>query len=415
MEQPLIHPIPNDCDVMVIGSGPAGSACATRLASQGLDVLLVDQQVHPRDKICGDALIPDALSALRRLGLYDQVMQQAHQLHHLTLFGPHSGPLNIPASVAVMPRRLLDNMLCQAAVRAGARLLAPLKFVFPMVQDGRVVGAQLQDHQGQALQIRAKWLILATGAQPHPLQAVGLCLRREPSGIALRGYIRHAGLTSEITSMQFVCKKALGRGYGWIFPGPDDVFNVGVGLILDNLKTSKPDRPVQRNLHQLFQAFCDSHAPAAQLVREGDWVQPLRGAPLRCSLQGAEVARSGLLVTGEAVGSTYSLTGEGIGKALETGMLCADALLAGGRAVPDAATDLSVCTQYRASLQALSPRYEVYERANQIYTHPWLMDLLIWRARRSPRVLQHMSGLINETSDPARLFTWRGLRRLALG
>ena len=55
----------------------------------------------------------------------------------------------------------------------------------------------------------------------------------------------------------------------------------------------------------------------------------MKGAPLRCTLEGARYTRPGLLVTGEAAGSTYSFTGEGIGKAFETGMLAAEALLAG--------------------------------------------------------------------------------------
>ena len=57
----------NACDVLVIGAGPAGSACAHVLAGAGLDVLLVDQHAFPRDKTCGDGLIPDAQRALSRL------------------------------------------------------------------------------------------------------------------------------------------------------------------------------------------------------------------------------------------------------------------------------------------------------------------------------------------------------------
>ena len=49
----------------------------------------------------------------------------------------------------------------------------------------------------------------------------------------------------------------------------------------------------------------------------------LKGAPLRCSLRGTKFARPGLLVTGEVVDSTYAFTGEGIGKAMEAGMLVA--------------------------------------------------------------------------------------------
>ena len=56
-------------NVLVIGAGPAGSAAAWALARAGLRVALVDQQAFPRDKVCGDGLIPDALGALDQMGL----------------------------------------------------------------------------------------------------------------------------------------------------------------------------------------------------------------------------------------------------------------------------------------------------------------------------------------------------------
>jgi flavin-dependent dehydrogenase len=48
------------------------------LARAGFDVVLVDQQAFPRDKVCGDGLIPDAHHALCRLGLLDEVLARAN-------------------------------------------------------------------------------------------------------------------------------------------------------------------------------------------------------------------------------------------------------------------------------------------------------------------------------------------------
>jgi menaquinone-9 beta-reductase len=54
----------------------------------------------------------------------------------------------------------------------------------------------------------------------------------------------------------------------------------------------------------------------------------------------------------------------------------------------------------------------LYERANQVNAHPWLADLLVWRAHRSPRVVKRMSGVLNETSNPGNLVSLRGIVRL---
>jgi hypothetical protein len=105
----------------------------------------------------------------------------------------------------------------------------------------------------------------------------------------------------------------------------------------------------------------------------------LKGAPLRCSLAGTRWSCPGLLVTGEAAGSTYAFTGEGIGKAMETGLLAADALGTDSRS-----TDADTRARYEASLRALQPRFALYQRAEHVNRRPWLADLVIWRARPQP-------------------------------
>jgi flavin-dependent dehydrogenase len=163
------------------------------------------------------------------------------------------------------------------------------------------------------------------------------------------------------------------------------------------------------NLRQLFEALCELYAPARELMAGGEVVGELKGAPLRCSLDGAWYSRAGLLATGEAVGSTYDFSGEGIGKAMETGMLAAKAIVQGR-----AQSDASVCQAYEASLRALQPRFELYRKASRVNAHPWLADLVIWRARNSPRILRRMSGVLEETANPGNLVSARGLAKLFL-
>jgi flavin-dependent dehydrogenase len=160
------------------------------------------------------------------------------------------------------------------------------------------------------------------------------------------------------------------------------------------------------NLRRMFDTFCELHEPARRLVQQGTWTGELKGAPLRCSLAGARFSRPGLLGTGEAIGSTYAFTGEGIGKALETGLAAADALLAG------AADDAAVRAHYAATLAALKPLFDTYERANYVNRWPWIANLVVSRARRSPAILRKLQGLLEETQNPGNLFSIRGMARL---
>ncbi len=400
--------LPAACEVLVIGAGPAGSAAAITLARAGRDVVLVDQHAFPRDKICGDALIPDAHAALRRLGVFDVLQPRMRLSGHVGCIGPRGGRIDVPGALAVLPRRELDTALCRAAAAAGARMHAPLKFVAALEENGVVTGAVLQAG-GERRELRARWVLLATGAVPQALMAAGMCERQTPSGVALRGYIRNPAMAASIDRLEVVWHRALRPGYGWIFPYHDGVFNIGVGLA-DSHDTRRNGRLAKRevNLKQVFDDFVRAYEPARRLVEGGEWASPLKGAPLRCTLEGSRRARPGLLVTGEAAGSTYSFTGEGIGKAMETGMLAAEALLAH-------ADPVAACAAYEAGLAALKPRFDLYAKANRVNSHPWLADLLIWRAQRSDRLLARMSGVLNETSNPGTLVSMKGIVRLLAG
>jgi flavin-dependent dehydrogenase len=221
--------------------------------------------------------------------------------------------------------------------------------------------------------------------------------------MALRAHVHSQVQAARIVQLQVVWHRALRGGYGWIFPAGDGRFNVGVGI----MHATRGPRAGGSNLRELFETFTQEHPPARQLMQDAALLGDFKGAPLRCSLSGAAVARPGLLVAGEAAGSTYLFTGEGIGKAMESGMLAAQALAA-GRLLDDAAA----CAHYEGAVAALKPRFAAYEVANRFNEHPWLVDLVAWRARRSAAFAARLAGVLDESEDPARLASVGGLARL---
>ncbi|MBV8500614.1 MAG: geranylgeranyl reductase family protein [Paucibacter sp.] len=402
--------LPASCDVLVIGAGPAGSAAARVLAGAGREVVLIDSQDFPRDKTCGDGLVPDALAALARLGLKDRVMAEARPVRFAHCVGPRGGFVDVPGEMAVMPRRRLDELLCRGAVEAGARFEANVRFLAPLLDaEGRVCGARLQ-RGGREHELHARWVLLATGAAAGPLQAAGLCERRTPSSIALRGYVELPGVQEQLEGLHFIWHPRIRQGYGWIFPAGRDRYNLGVA-ILDSHDVQDGDgrRSMKNlNLRELFAEFCAVYPLARRLRDEGRWVSELKGAPLRCNLDGAAWSRPGLLAVGEAAGTTYAFTGEGIGKAMETGIAAADCLI-------DSDEDAAVRTRYAEKLRALLPRFQMYRKATSFNRWPWLVDLVIWRARRSPRLIQAFAGVLDESRMPGTVLSWRGIKRLILG
>ncbi len=391
------------CDALVIGAGPAGAAAAVTLARGGLRVALVDRSTFPRDKVCGDALIPDALGALERLGLVAAVEAAARRIPTLRIVAPNGVSGRVGGRLACVPRERLDALLVDAARGAGVEFLAPWRLARPVHNDRQFAGAVFSHPDGRrALHVDAPNTLLATGAAADPLAAFGVLERRAPSGVAARAYFQAPpDLAGEIDAMELVFERAMLPGYGWVFPGPDGIYNLGCGCFHDSPRRPSP------NLRRLWETFLAGHPTARRLARHGTQLTPLRGAPLRTRLAGAALSRPGLLVIGEAAGTTYSFSGEGIGKALESGILGAEAVLL-ARDGQIASAERFYGTQLR--FRHL-PRYRAYKTAQDWLAYPTICNFLANRFEHNAYVRSRLEGVLAEAEVPGRLLSPGGLLR----
>jgi flavin-dependent dehydrogenase len=114
----------SDCDVLVVGAGPAGAVAAIVLARAGARVRLIDRAAFPRDKLCGDTINPGTLRLLRRLGLADALEARALPIDGMIVTG--EGGIAVEGRYPrdqrglAISRRDFDAMLLEQAVAAGA-------------------------------------------------------------------------------------------------------------------------------------------------------------------------------------------------------------------------------------------------------------------------------------------------------
>ena len=113
---------------------------------------------------------------------------------------------------------------------------------------------------------------------------------------------------------------------------------------------------------------------------------------------------------GECVGTTFPLTGEGIGKAMETGILAADSIISQSHLGRSA-----VARTYTTGISRLQPKYNVYRNAEFLFNWPYLTNKLVTHAAGNLYFRNKLEGLFNETTDPAFLLTLSGWRKILFG
>ena len=315
-------------DAVVVGAGPAGAIAALVLARSGARVALADKAAFPRDKACGDLVGPRGVQVLADLGLR---VPDAGQGSDLLAVGPSGRRARLPAFTGrtypghgiIVPRLALDHALRQAALQAGA---VPLRARVTAVEagaDGRVDAVISGDGQRLAGDV----IIAADGALSPVARLAGML---DPQ-TALWGFAIRAYVPAEVPLPLLVLLDAspwrIYPGYGWLFPGADGQANVGIGV---GLGSDRGQAPLRGDLARLV-ALLGQRGDLSQDARPGS----VMGGWLRMGATGTPPAAGNVLLAGDAAGLINPLQGEGIGPAMVSGRLAAEAVLAGpARAAP---------------------------------------------------------------------------------
>jgi geranylgeranyl reductase family protein len=381
-------------DAVIVGAGPAGSVAALHLARRSHRVLLLDRHAFPREKVCGDGLLDDALRCLERAGVLDQVTARGQAPAWCRVFSPGRIELRVPGRYLTIKRMVLDDIIRARAVRLGANFAVGT--VEGVAREGPETFAIWLSDGGR---LRSRCVLLATGANPTLPRRCGFEVSERRSGVAvaIRQYVSS---TFPLDDMLVSFDRAITPGYAWIFPLGGGEYNVGCGVSQNSHGGRPPD------LHAVLNAFMETFPIAKELARGTRHATRPKGAILRTGLSGAApLSRDGALAIGEAIGTTFPTTGEGIGKAMESGEIAAEAVssyLSTGRE--------DALLSYREMVETrLRPAYSGYLVAERWLARPWLADLICRRAIKSRAYARLLAGVPTEAIDPTRAFSLRGL------
>jgi flavin-dependent dehydrogenase len=301
-----------ETEVVVVGAGPSGATTALLLARRGHQVILLDRARFPRDKACGEGVMPPGVAALRRMGLYQRVLATgARSLENVTYRHRRAGvearipfpapPDGGPAAGLGVRRTTFDAVLVDA-VREESRAV---------VRDGDRVTGLTRDADGVVAgvtttrdEIRARVVVGADGL--HSQMRAWTGLRARPQGQVRYGLAGHWQVDTRDRDGITV---TLAGGHEW-YEAP-----VGPGLLLVSILTHR-SRPAMTARH--YEGAARRSIPGlAHAVLAS---RPLGAAHFHQRVRA--VADGRVFLVGDASGYDDPTTGDGIA----IGMLLAERL-----------------------------------------------------------------------------------------
>jgi geranylgeranyl reductase family protein len=340
-ERPSLHG-----DVVVVGAGPGGAAAAIELARAGRSVILADRATFPRDKCCGDGLTTLALRELEHLGFDPSSVPDWFAVDGAMLRSPSGREVRIDLPpdgtyAAVAPRRQLDHALVELARSAGVDVREG--WTFGGIDTDTVAGrgGEVTTHftrttgggvgeNAQTLTVRSRYVVAADGMWSPVRKATDPPDTERYLG-EWHGVRQYAtGVTGRAASELFVWfEPDLLPGYAWSFPLPDGRANVGFGVL-------RRADVRGRDLKALWEGLVARPHIAAALGPSATLEERSQAWPIPARIDEVDLARCDgrVLFVGDAAGATDVMTGEGIGQALLTGRLAAEAIGAAGAVRP---------------------------------------------------------------------------------
>lgn len=326
-----------DADALVIGAGPAGASTAILLAKAGWRVMLAEQQVYPRQKVCGECLTGGCLALLDDLGVGRAVMDKA---------GPE---LRMVGWMSSSSTAVADFPTCTDGPYRYGRALGRDRLDALLLGRARALGVEiLQPAKVRAVRRNADRFdceIEAYGTRSHnvarPRNSLHICVsividghgswetgpeqgKDEPSLRALRSSSDLFGFKASFyqSALPRGLLPVLGfrGGYGGMVVAEDDRLTLACCIRRDTLRDCRariPGAPAGVAITQHLHDSCRGVREAldhAQLA--GCW---LSVGPLR---PGIRIGKTqGSFPVGNAAGETHPLIGEGINMALQSAYL----------------------------------------------------------------------------------------------
>ena len=391
-------------DAIVVGARCAGSPTAMLLAQRGYRVLVVDRAAFPSDTVSTHFIHTPGVAALQRWGLLDQVIES--NCPPVENYAFDFGPVTIAGTprptdgiaTAYAPRRtILDKILVDAAVRAGAEVREEFSVEEIVIEDDVVRGIRGHGKDGESVVEHARVVIGADGRNSRVAKAVAPERYNEKPELMWAYYSYWSGLPVDSFST------TVRPDRGWAaFPTNDGLTLVVVGW--PNAESTAYKSDVEANYLKTLEL-----AP--------EFAERVRGAKREERFAGGAVPNffrkpygPGWALVGDAGYIKDPITAQGISDAFHDAELCAgaiDASFTGARGYADAMADYQLERDTR-----VLPFYEFTTQLATMEPPPPEMQQLLGAIHGDQDAMNMFVSLTAGTVSPIEFFAPENVGRL---
>ncbi|MFN6944186.1 MAG: NAD(P)/FAD-dependent oxidoreductase [Cytophagaceae bacterium] len=314
-------------DVCILGAGPAGAMAALFLAKHNIPCILLEKETFPRDKICGDALSGKVAEVLKKFdpSLLEELRHFSGQLPSwgIRFVAPNLKELKVPfkpgyntqtdSPPGFIAKRIdFDNFLIEQV-----RNYPSIKLMENVRVKNFKKNSDSFNIEYEGGEINARLLIVADGAQSL-FKRIYLKEKPEPKHFSagIRAYYKGVSDMDKDNFIELHFLKEFLPGYFWLFPLPNGLANVGIGMRSDIISKRKV------NLKEELKKFLD-HPHFKNRFSNAELQGEVKGFGLPLGSKRRKISGDNYILTGDAASLIDPFTGEGIGNALLSGMFAA--------------------------------------------------------------------------------------------
>jgi digeranylgeranylglycerophospholipid reductase len=319
-------------DVVVVGSGPAGSVTARFAAESKAKVLIVERRAEVGVPVlCGEGVS----QRIDKWNMLEGKRWIANKVDGARIYAPDGTMVKISAEMAgnetgyVVYRDIFDQELAHAATKAGAKIMLKTEATELLKEKGKIAGVKVKQFDDE-FEIKADVVVGADGVESKIGKWAGINTTLKPYDLETCAQYTMTNVDCNKDYCDFYLgNKIAPGGYVWVFPKGKDVANVGIGVLASLSESGMALK--------LLDKFIANHPE----LKKGEPVRLIAGAaPVA---EPVETVRDNLILVGDAARHVDPITGGGLTASLEGGKIAGKTI---GKAVKEQKFDKETLSVY---------------------------------------------------------------------